>query len=278
MPKLFENEIVNTEEELSEQKTPKGSQEEGSGEEEGTGSGTGTGTGSGEGTGEDGSGEDDGTGTGSEESEEGSKKDSTDKEGSGSAASGSKESSEKASSEPKEKTTKKDDKKVEPATKATAPKTKDEKPTDKKTKEDKPATGAGTGNAAGVFTGKLFKKGRGGRKKTEERNMKLEGTTLSYFKSQTDLESNKKGKTVDLNNATVALSKKEDKKMVWITITTSSKKEKIVREIAAKNKDEADTWVARLTQASGGKAAAAPSVKAKGNGGETGESRNKGQG
>jgi len=137
------------------------------------------------------------------------KKDSTDKEGSGSAASGSKESSEKASSEPKEKTTKKDDKKVEPATKATAPKTKDEKPTDKKTKEDKPATGAGTGNAAGVFTGKLFKKGRGGRKKTEERNMKLEGTTLSYFKSQTDLESNKKGKTVDLNNATVALSKKK---------------------------------------------------------------------
>jgi len=61
----------------------------------------------------------------------------------------------------------------------------------------------------------------------------------------------------------VALSKKEDKKMVWITITTSSKKEKIVREIAAKNKDEADTWVARLTQASGGKAAAAPSVKEK---------------
>jgi len=211
MPKLFENEIVNTEEELSEQKTPKGSQEEGSGEE-GTGSGTGTGTGSGEeGTGEEGTGEDDGTGTGSEESE-GSKKDSTDKDGSGSAASGSKESSEKASSEPKEKP-KKDEKKAEPATKATAPKTKDDKPAqDKKTKDDKPATGAGTGNAAGVYTGKLFKKGMGGRKKTEERNMKLEGTTLSYFKSQADLDSNKKGKTVDLNNATVALSKKKTRK------------------------------------------------------------------
>jgi len=67
----------------------------------------------------------------------------------------------------------------------------------------------------------------------------------------------KKGKSIDLNKATVALAKKEEKGKVWITITTSSKKK---REIAAKSKDDADQWVARLTQAAAGAGAATPTV------------------
>jgi len=94
-------------------------------------------------------------------------------------------------------------------------------------------------------------------KKTEERDVKLEGQTLSYFKSKSDLEANKKGKTIDLNKATITLAKKEEKGKIWITITTSSKKK---REIAAKSKDDADTWLARLTQASAGAAASSPTV------------------
>jgi len=270
MPKLFENEIVNTEEELSETKTPKHSEEGSHPSEEGSGTGTGTGSeGSGEeegtgdeGTGDEGTGDDEGTGTGSD-----SEDSKDEKDGSGSAESGSKESSDK---DPK--AAKKDNEKVKAEPKKDEPKTKaaPEPKADKTKAKDEKTGGATVGatlpqstgtpaGTAGPYKGKLFKKGASGMHKVEERSVVLEGTTLSYFKTETDMNANKKGKTIDVNKATVAKGK-DDKGKFYINITTSSKKK---REIAAKSKDEQETWLARLTQAAAGAAAASPSVKDK---------------
>jgi len=63
-----------------------------------------------------------------------------------------------------------------------APTKKDDKKDDKK------------GGGDSKFPSKLFKKGATGRKTVESRYVKLEGSTLSYFKSESQLKSNKGAK------------------------------------------------------------------------------------
>jgi len=148
-------------------------------------------------------------------------------EQSGTEESGSQESAEKGSEKDKEI---KKEKVVDVDVKEIKRKTKDEK-------KQKPELTV-------PLMGKLFKKGASGRKNVALRDMKLEGSTLSYYKSEALLQSGKGGKTIVLKGATIEKAK-EVKNQFWIDITLNKKK----REIATKTKEDADKWVTALKAA-----------------------------
>jgi len=247
MPTLFEDDIETTEEEHS--------QNEGSGSDGSEGSGDGSeGSGDGsEGSGDGSEGSGDGSGSGSKKSST-DDDDKDDKEGSG--TSGSKEEPDKGSSkeesdEPKD--TKKDNKQE-----------KTEKPKDepKKKPEDdkKPDTGkkAETGGAAINLSGQLFKKGSGGLKKTEKRDMKIDGTVLKYYKKKDD---EKTAKKIELKAAEIS-DGGEKKGQYWMKIKIQEGKDKgKIREIAAMSKDDSKKWMDALKAVATGAGTPTPEKK-----------------
>jgi len=131
----------------------------------------------------------------------------------------------------------------------------------KKPEDDKkPDTGkkAETGGAAINLSGQLFKKGSGGLKKTEKRDMKIDGTVLKYYKKKDD---EKTAKKIELKAAEIS-DGGEKKGQYWMKIKIQEGKDKgKIREIAAMSKDDSKKWMDALKAVATGAGTPTPEKK-----------------
>jgi len=127
--------------------------------------------------------------------------------------------------------------------------------------EKKPDTGkkAEAGSAAINLSGQLLKKGSSGLKKTEKRDMKIDGTILKYYKRKDDEKTVKK---IELKGAEISDGGEKKGGQFWMKIKIKEGKDSgKIREIAALSKDESKKWMDALKAVSTGTAASSPEKK-----------------